>query len=312
MKKLSFILFCILTLNSFAASKHLINPKDTAAQAYSFGVRIVGNGKPMILIPGLKGSPDTYNEIAAHYKDHYKCYIITLAGFAGQPASGEQEHPLQKQRDDIIRFIMDKHLRKPVLVGFSFGGSLALWITTTRPDLVGPLIELDAVPFDAAIDNELVNIDTVRKKAKIKHESILKKTPAFWKHIDSLRQTAAFRKEGFIYLEKLVTDTARINQILDWDDASDYKASALMENEMDVLDLRESVKKIRSPVLVLGSWQGWDGIKTKTEVEKRYADQYAPVKNVTIAFSEKGKHFLMYEDFDWMIRNMDDFLAKGK
>ena len=29
--------------------------------AYTFGVRIVGHGKPMVLIPGYKGSPDTYD-----------------------------------------------------------------------------------------------------------------------------------------------------------------------------------------------------------------------------------------------------------
>ena len=64
--------------------------------AYSFGVRIIGKGKPMILIPGMKGSADTYNGVVAHYKGHYKCYVITLAGFAGQPPSGVHDHLLLK------------------------------------------------------------------------------------------------------------------------------------------------------------------------------------------------------------------------
>ncbi len=62
----------------------------TAAKkpSYSFGVKITGHGPPMILIPGLKGSADTYNDVVRHYKDRYTCYVITLAGFAGQPPSG--------------------------------------------------------------------------------------------------------------------------------------------------------------------------------------------------------------------------------
>jgi hypothetical protein len=50
-------------------------PKDTPP---SFAVRIVGHGKPMILIPGFKGSPHTYNDIVAHFMDKYTCYVITL------------------------------------------------------------------------------------------------------------------------------------------------------------------------------------------------------------------------------------------
>jgi len=44
---------------------------------YSFGVRIVGRGAPMILIPGLKASVDTYNDVVAYHKNRYKCYVIT-------------------------------------------------------------------------------------------------------------------------------------------------------------------------------------------------------------------------------------------
>src|ERR1700735_3753919 len=133
MKTLSlFILTCLLlAVNSKAETP-----------VYSFGVRITGEGKPMILIPGNKGSADTYNEVVAHYKSRYKCYVITLAGFAGQPPSDAHDHLLLQQRDEIIQYIIDKKLHRPVLVGFSFGGALAMWIACTRPDLVGPFIDL--------------------------------------------------------------------------------------------------------------------------------------------------------------------------
>jgi N-formylmaleamate deformylase len=281
-----------------------------AADTYSFGVRIIGKGKPMILIPGNKGSADTYNEVVAHYKNHYKCYVITLAGFAGQPPSGAHDHLLLKQRDDIIRYIIDKHLHKPVLVGFSFGAALAMWIACTRPELIGPFIDLDGTPFDAGVDADHFNKDSLINADGARYQKALIQTPAYWKKRDSAFHSPASNKEGAIYLKKLVSDTSRIAEIMVWDKASDFRSSVLMNLEADTLDMRDDVAKIKSPILLLGSWKGWDVIKTKADAEKRYGAQFAKAKNITIAFSENGKHFLMWEDFDWMIGEMDKFLLK--
>jgi pimeloyl-ACP methyl ester carboxylesterase len=300
MKKITSGIFLLLLLSSLRLK--------AGANNYSFGVRIIGKGKPMILIPGLKGSADTYNDVVAHYKDHYTCYVITLAGFAGQPASTELNHPLKGQRDEIIRYIIEKHLHKPVLVGFSFGGTLAIWIASTRPDLIGALVELDGVPFDAGIEKNHVNMDSIRRDSRSRNEKIIEAKADYWKHVDSLRHTKKFRDEGLVELRELVSDTSRLKQIMAWDDSSDYKASRLMINEMNSLDLRDSVSKISSPILVLGSWKGWVNFKTKEAVAARYQKEYSPADKVTIVFSENGKHFLMYDDFNWMVGEMDKFL----
>jgi N-formylmaleamate deformylase len=277
---------------------------------YSFGVKITGKGKPMILIPGYKGSADTYNEVVAHYKNRYKCYVITLAGFAGQPPSGAHDHLLLKQRDDIIRYIVDKHLHKPVLVGFSFGAGLAMWVACTRPDLIGPFIDLDGTPFDAAVDADHLDKDSLIKADGAVYAKALLQTPAYWKKRDSAFHSPASNKQGFIEVQKLVSDTNRIAEIFRWDEASDFRSAILMNLEADTLDMRETVGKINSPILLLGSWQGWDLIKTKADAERRYGAQFAKAKNISIAFSENGKHFLMWEDYDWMIAEMDKFLHK--
>ncbi len=134
---------------------------------------------------------------------------------------------------------------------------------------------------------------------------------SFWRKRDSAFHSPASNKEGVIYLQKLVSDTSRIAEIMVWDKASDFRSSVLMNLEADTLDLREEISKIKSPILLLGSWRGYDVIKTKADGEKRYRAQFVKAKDVSIAFSEHGKHFLMWEDFDWMISEMDKFLAKN-
>jgi len=315
MKKLRTSLLCIFLFH-FLVPSLIASPRGKSyvknPKGYSFGVRTTGKGSPMILIPGFRGSADTYDEIVAHYKTRFKCYVITPAGFAGQPGLVGNDHPLRVQRDEIIQFILDNRLQKPILVGFSFGGSLALWIASTRPDLIGALIELDGVPFDAAVENPNVNTDSIKNVAEKRRLKIVSKNAAYWVKIDSTRHTAKYRNDGIDELKKLVTDSLRINQILDWDDLSDYKTSGLMDAEQEGLDLRDSVRKIKSPILVLGSWMGWDNIKTKEQAEARYRNQYTLAKDLTLAFSANGKHFLMYEDFNWMIAQMDRFLKQHR
>lgn len=297
----------ILTLALFVLAANTLIAKP--APQYSFGVRIAGKGKPMILIPGFKGSADTYNDVVAHYQGRYKCYVITLAGFNGQPPSGLHDHLFQKQRDDIISYIVNEHLQKPVLIGFSFGGILATWIAVTRPDLIGRYIDIDGTPFDAALQNDHFNKDSLLKVDSARYARMLNYTTVTWHKRDSAFHSAASIKIGREDLKKLVNDTARINEILVWDAASDFRTAALMDVESEVIDMRDDVAKLRYPVLVLGSWTSW-GYKNKAEGEADYQKQWAKAKDVTIVFSEKGKHFLMYEDLDWMLAQMDEFLMK--
>ncbi len=106
----------------------------------------------------------------------------------------------------------------------------------------------------------------------------------------------------------MISDTAQIPQVMAWDRASNLKATWLMLCEMEELDLRDDVAKIQSPILVLGSWVGWDSLKTKKLVEAAYTRQFAKAKDCRIVFSEQGKHFLMWNDYDWYINEIDQFL----
>src|SRR3982751_4729410 len=50
-----------------------------------FQVKVTGRGQPVILIPGLSSSGETWDTTVAHYKDRFECHVLTVAGFAGVP-----------------------------------------------------------------------------------------------------------------------------------------------------------------------------------------------------------------------------------
>ncbi len=122
----------------------------------AFQVKVSGHGpqgQSMILIPGLSSAGETYDSTVARYKDRYECHVLTLAGFVGVPPlpAAAQSTMLDTVRDSVAAYIRDKKLNKPVIVGHSLGGFLALSIASKYPDLVGPLVILDSYPFLPAI-----------------------------------------------------------------------------------------------------------------------------------------------------------------
>ena len=68
------ILFLALTIQQVNAQKN------------SFQVEVSGQGDHVILIPGLSCSGDVWQETVSVLQKNYTCHVLTLPGFAGQPA----------------------------------------------------------------------------------------------------------------------------------------------------------------------------------------------------------------------------------
>src|SRR5476649_2540804 len=90
--------------------------------ATSFRVEVSGHGRPMILIPGLSSSGDTWKTTVARYQDRFRCHVLTLAGFAG--VAPIKAPMLAAVRTELADYIRREHLDHPI-VGHSLGGTLA-------------------------------------------------------------------------------------------------------------------------------------------------------------------------------------------
>jgi pimeloyl-ACP methyl ester carboxylesterase len=101
------------TAITIAAS--LVLGHAAAADHPSFKVDVTGQGAPVILIPGLGSPGEVWSGTVAHYCGKRQCHVLSLAGFAGQPAIGT---PLiatvEQQLSDYIR---EHQLEHPVVIG---------------------------------------------------------------------------------------------------------------------------------------------------------------------------------------------------
>ncbi len=91
-----------------------------------FTVEVSGRGRPMLLIPGLTSGGDVWTATVAEFAKDHEVHVFTLAGFAGVAPIATDTGWLRLQRDAIAGYIRERRLEKPVIVGHSLGGMLAL------------------------------------------------------------------------------------------------------------------------------------------------------------------------------------------
>ncbi|MGX7667951.1 alpha/beta fold hydrolase [Flavobacterium pedocola] len=107
-----------------------------AQQHPSFEVKVIGKGKPVILIPGYSCSGEVWNETVSHLKNEYQLHVLTLAGF-GEAKPIQNDEILKTVRNEIIAYVKNNKIQKPILIGHSLGAFMTLWLQSTEPDLFG-------------------------------------------------------------------------------------------------------------------------------------------------------------------------------
>jgi pimeloyl-ACP methyl ester carboxylesterase len=269
-------------------------PVAATAQT-SFQVKVTGHGQPMILIPGLASSGETWDSTVARYQDRYECHVLTLAGFAGVPRIPAPM--LDQVRDDLAAYIRDKKLVKPVIVGHSLGGFLALDIASKYPDLSGKLIIVDAYPSLATVYRPEITPEQAKSEAA-----------TFRKYMTGPGSQEASAAQ----IRMMVTRDADYQRIMKWSRASDSSAVADAMVEMYGTDLRESVAAIRSPSLVLMTWIAYKQYTDRKTFEGNVAREYANMKGADIRIADTSRHFIMYDDPQWFFTQLDSFLGASK
>lgn len=292
-------LFLALALAAFT----LAAAAQTPARR-SFVVSVRGHGPAMILIPGLNSSGATWDSTVAHYQNRYTCYVLTLAGFAGVPPITRPLLPTVEQ--DLAAYIEVHHLQRPVVMGHSLGGNIALDLAERHPQLVGPVVIVDSLPFYAGA---WFGVKTLAQA-----QPTLAQMRDGMAHMTETQYKAA--AESGAYTKYMATSAAHLATLERWGASSDMQTYIQATLELVGEDLRPGLDKVTAPVLALGTWQGWvaqmaqGGIKlTRADFLQTFAEQYATVPHLHFAMADHSRHFIMWDDPAWFFGQLDAFLA---
>jgi N-formylmaleamate deformylase len=248
-----------------------------------FEVTVSGQGKPVLFIPGLATPGAIWQPVVDQLQGSHQCRVINLAGFGATKPSGSDPF-LPRVRDELIAYIRGEKLDHPVIVGHSLGGFMAMWIAETAPDVPGPLIVVDSLPYLPALVNPGDNPETMRARIG-----------------PMIAQMADASPEQFTQLETeaisaMVTSPENARKVTLLAAPSDPRTIARAMAELMTTDLRPELGKITCPVVVYVSMADKLALAPRATVEANFHQQYAGLRGVRFEWFEDAKHFIMVDD----------------
>jgi pimeloyl-ACP methyl ester carboxylesterase len=137
----------------------------------------LGQGKPLVILHGLFGFSDNWQTHAKKLSEYFEVTLVDLRNHGHSPWSDEFSYALMVQ--DLHDLFQDLQLQKPIILGHSMGGKLAMHFDQTYPDFIEKLIVVDMgvkayPPHHAHILAAIQAIDLSRLNARSEVEAILK------------------------------------------------------------------------------------------------------------------------------------------
>ena len=265
----------------------LVNVAISSGKQYPFEVSISGKGgTPIIFIPGFSCSGKVWDETKARFEQDHKCYTLTMAGFAGVPARDTASF---KQREEALAaYIRDNKIKQPIIVGHSMGGGWAMAMAADYPELVSKIVVVDALPCLAAMynpnfkpmDSSTINGMVARMVAM---------------------GTDDFYKMQMQSMTRLLADSTKMDMVVGWSVKSDRKTFADMYCSFMNTDLLDRLGTIVCPALILLE-PSFEPVKDKV------SEQFGKLKTADIRFAHKGLHFIMYDDKEWYMEQLNNFI----
>ena len=142
------MLLLLLALTSADTSQTLRIP---VAPAESLSVTIVGEGPPVVLIPGLFGSSYAFRHVMALLDTAgYRAVGVEPLGMGSSSRPKDADYSLTAQADRVAAVLDSLGIEQAVLVGHSLGASIALRLAYRHPESVRGIVSLEGGPGETA------------------------------------------------------------------------------------------------------------------------------------------------------------------
>jgi pimeloyl-ACP methyl ester carboxylesterase len=270
----------------------------TSFEAGSVHVDRYGSGAPaLVLIPGLTDSGAVWNGTVAHYQATRTIYVLTLPGVGGRPRIAA---PMLDAVDrDIAAFLA--HADRPVLIGHSLGGFLAIQLAEEHSNLIRGAISIDGLPVFPGLDKMPAQQRVAI--AAMSASRIAAETPAELENAEQ-RQMAVMTKP-----QNAATAHG-------FSAGADQGATATYLDEMMSADLRPNLAKITVPFTLIGPFDAsidprnpYTPMETVTAKGAYYRSLVAADPRAKVVMIDDSRHFIMLDQPAKLFAAVDAFLS---
>jgi pimeloyl-ACP methyl ester carboxylesterase len=280
-----------------------------AAPAHEATVATVGtlkverhgdHGRAVILIPGLQGGPWVWQRTIERLQRDHVVYAVTLAGFDGVPAPTDGGNLFDRADASLLQLIGQQKIDKPVLIGHSLGGTLALRFAGEHPELISAVVAVDGLPIFPGM--ERVSAQQRQAMATQMQQQMAAATPA------------QFQAQSLGYMQKIgVIDPQLAARYAPMNARSDIKASAQYMAEDLAFDGRPGLKQANVPILEISPYNAPDFSQPPMQFSEAqkvayYQSLLANAPNVKVVSISPSRHFAMLDQPVKFQQVLDDFM----
>jgi len=119
--------------------------------------RIVGEGKPLLILHGFLGMSDNWKTLGNQYaQKEFQVHLIDQRNHGKSFHSNDFDYELLA--DDLKNYMIHHNILKANLIGHSMGGKTVMQFACSNPELVEKLIVADIAPkYYPPHHNEIIN-----------------------------------------------------------------------------------------------------------------------------------------------------------
>jgi len=258
------------------------------------------HGRPLILIPGLAGGPWVWQRTIASLEKDHVVYAVTLAGFDGTPVPTDGGNLFDRADTSLLQLIRQQKIDRPVLVGHSLGGTLALRFAGEHPELISGVVAVDGLPLFPGMD-------------RVSAEQRIAMAASMRKQMESATPEQ-FKTQQLDYMQKVgVIDPAMAARYAPFNARSDIKATVEYMAEDLAADGRPGLKHANVPILEISPYNAPDFSQppmamTEQQKAEYYQSLLANAPNAKVVSISPSRHFVMLDQPAKFQQVLADFL----
>jgi pimeloyl-ACP methyl ester carboxylesterase len=241
------------------------------------------------MLPGFTCPGEVWNETLDNITSGHEYHLITYAGFGDVPPIEMPWYTTIK--NDLLEYIDQQGLNGISLIGHSMGGNLAVDLAASIPDKVARIILVDAIPCMRELMMPGVSADQIQYDSPYNAQVLN-------------MNDEAFEQMAGMMVENMVSRQDKKELLKSWILNSDRETYVYGYTDLLKLDLRESLKAIAAPVLILGA-----SFPDKEMVMRNFSDQYHNLSHKSIMIAPDSKHFVMFDAPEWFYEKVNIFLT---
>lgn len=244
-------------------------------------VDTTGSGRDVILIPGLGAGPGVWNGLVGAVRG-YRWHRVHVRGFAGLAAGANANGALlDPLADEIARYIGERRLSSPPVIGHSMGGTIAMLTALRHPASSGRVMVVDMLPSGAAmVGGTSSGLGFLSRQLK-----------------GYFTGTIAGRRAFAALLRDISPGAA----------SSDADVIAVALDELARIDLGPRLAALRAPLTVVPAIPS--DARLKASALARAKSAYSAARNARIVPVEPSGHMVMLDQPAIFARVVKDFLG---